>query len=492
MSIQQQSMQILKRYIWRAFSVMISLFIAVILVRAWFHQPESREAISEIKIEFDNSVAARHLSEAVRFKTVSPQNAADFMPDEFSGFIDWLKLSYPEVHEVMNLEIVGDYTLLYRWTGQKTNVKPILLSGHYDVVPVSPGTEDHWSHPAFDGAIVDGIVWGRGTQDDKSAVIALMEAASVLIQSGFVPDRTIYLSFGHDEELGGNNGAANVANYLESQAVHLEWSLDEGSFLLDGMFPGVDPLVAAINVAEKGSVTLEIVAKASGGHSSMPSTETAVGRLSAAIVKLEDHPIPGGLTGLSLQVFDSASRFMPFGYKVVFANLWIFRSVIDKQMSKLNFGNAVLRTTTAPTMLSASVKTNVLPSEAIATVNFRIHPRDTVESVVSHVKSVVESEHIEVRQHGSGRPASAVSDWNSPGFKAIDLAVRQIYGEVVVTPGLMIAGSDTRHYSRVAENSFRFNPMVQKTDDLSGFHGTNEELCPKVVYGRFRQRVVLM
>jgi len=466
----------LKKYFWRVVALTVCLFIGLILVRAWLHQPAPREAISEVKIELDDSLAASHLSEAVRFKTVSPQNAEDFQPAEFLGFIEWLRNTYPEVHEVMDLELLGEYTLLYRWTGSNTNAQPILLAGHYDVVPVSPGTEDEWIHPAFEGAIVDGMVWGRGTQDDKSAVIAIMEAASSLIQSGFVPDRTVYLSFGHDEENGGENGAANVADFLENQEIQLEWSLDEGSFLFERMFPGVDPLVASINVAEKGSVTLEIVAKATGGHSSMPSTETAVGRLAAAITKLEDHPIPGGLTGLSQKVFDSVSRYMPFGFKVVFANLWIFRGVIDTEMSKLNFGNAILRTTIAPTMLSASVKTNVLPPEAVATVNFRIHPRDTVEGVLRHVKAVVENEHIEVRQQGSGRPASSVSDWNSPGFDVIELAVRQIYGDVVVTPGLMIAGSDTRHYGRVAENSFRFNPMVQSNDDLAGFHGTNEKI----------------
>ncbi len=469
-------MDTLKRNRWRAVVVVLALVISVILVRAWLHQPQSPEAISQLEIDFDDGVAARHLSEAVRFQTVSPENASDFKPEEFLGFIDWLRASYRQVHEKMDLQLLGDYTLLYRWRGRDSTAMPILLTGHYDVVPVSPATQDQWSHPAFDGAVVDGIIWGRGTQDDKSAVIAIMEAATALIQSGFVPERTIYLSFGHDEENGGNDGAAKVADYLEGQDVRLEWSLDEGSFLFDGLFPGVDPLVASINVAEKGSVTLELVAKAPGGHSSMPPTETAVGRLSAAIVKLEDHPIPGGLTGLSRQVFDSVSRYMPFGYKVVFANLWVFGGVIEKQMTDLTFGNAILGTTIAPTMLSASEKTNVLPSEAIAVVNFRIHPRDSVERVLTHVRSVVESEYVEVRQRGSGRPASAVSEWNSPGYIAIARAVRQIYGDVVVTPGLMIAGSDTRHYGRVADNSFRFNPMVQTMEDLSGFHGINEKI----------------
>ncbi|MCB1685163.1 MAG: M20/M25/M40 family metallo-hydrolase, partial [Pseudomonadales bacterium] len=134
-------------------------------------------------------------------------------------------------------------------------------------------------------------------------------------------------------------------------------------------------------------------------------------------------------------------------------------------------------TTTAPTMLRASPKVNVLPIEAVATVNFRVHPRDSVEDVINHVKAVVENEFVTVEvPPGAGIGASEVSDWNSEGYTAIADAVRQIYGDVVVTPGLMIAGSDTRHYGQVADNSFRFNPMRVTPEDITGFHGTNEKI----------------
>ncbi len=324
----------------------LGLLITIIFIRAWLHQPEASEKIPQVWIELDDAVAARHLSEAVRFKTVSHQNSEDFEPGEFEGFIDWVVRSYPEVNEAMDLELLGDYTMLYRWPGSDTSLKPILLTGHYDVVPVIPGTEDQWRHPPYAGAIVDDSVWGRGTLDDKSGVIAQLEAATALLRSGFQPARTVYLSFGHDEEIGGPNGAANVAEFLKDQGVQLAWSLDEGSFLFDGLLPGVEPLLAAINVAEKGSVTLKIVAKAAGGHSSMPPRQTAVSRLAAAITRLEDHPLPGGLTGLSEQVFDTASRYMPFGYKVLFANRWLFGGIVDDQISANTFGNAMLRTTT--------------------------------------------------------------------------------------------------------------------------------------------------
>jgi carboxypeptidase PM20D1 len=168
---------------------------------------------------------------------------------------------------------------------------------------------------------------------------------------------------------------------------------------------------------------------------------------------------------------------MPFGYRMLFANRWLFNHLIETQLGKLPFANAMLRTTTAPTMLSGSVKTNVLPIEAVATVNFRVHPRDSVEDVIRYVRSIVESDAVSVRvPEGGGRAASSVADWHSTGFEVVEQALRQTYGDLVVTPGLMIAGSDTRHYGKVADNAFRFNPMIVTPADLTGFHGTNEKI----------------
>lgn len=454
----------------------IAIPVVIIIVRTITHTPSELRKVELVDIELNEMLVAEHLSEAIRFPTVSHQNPADRDRQAFEDFIEWVGTTYPELQAKLSLQRLND-TLLYKWQGSDAALKPILVTGHYDVVPVIPGTEGKWLHSPFGGQITDGVIWGRGALDDKSGVVGILEATSYLVKQGFEPRRTIYLSLGHDEEVGGPNGAALVAQTLKDENVQLAWSLDEGSFLFDKMFPGIEPLMAAINVAEKGSVTLQIVAKSAGGHSSMPPRQTAVGILAAAITRLENNPVPGGLEGLSLQMFDSMSRYMPFIPRVFFANRWLFSGVLDDQLSAQGMTNAMLRTTTAPTMLSASVKVNVLPIEAIAVVNFRLHPRDSVASVVEHVKRVVESEDVEVRvPEGSGRAASQVSDWNSSGFGSVADSIRQIYGEVVITPGLMIAGSDSRHYGKVADNAFRFNPFIVSADDLTGFHGTNESI----------------
>ena len=302
-----------------------------------------------------------------------------------------------------------------------------------------------------------------------------MEAATYLIKNNFQPTRTVYFSFGHDEEIGGG-GAAQVTEKLKQEGVQLQWSLDEGSFVNRGFFPGVDKLVAPINVAEKGIMNLLIVAKAKGGHSSTPPKKTAVTILADALIKLENEPLPGSLEGLSAVMFDEVSKHMPFGYRFLFANRWLFGGLLDSQMSSTPVINAMIRTTTAPTMLNGSIKSNVLPIEATALINFRLHPRDSIESVTEHVRRVVGSDQVEVRALG-GMEASGVSSWESPGYEIISSSLSKVYGEVVSVPGIMIAASDTRHYSKVADNSFRFNPFSIVPEDMTGFHGTNESIA---------------
>ncbi|MFY9333786.1 MAG: M20 family peptidase [Porticoccaceae bacterium] len=452
------------------------IIIAIIIVRTFMHNPQTSAAIDVVTIDIDEDRASQHLSQAIQFATISPQDPAQRDHAVFEQFIEWAADTYPDVHREMSLQRLDD-TLLFKWQGTDATLKPILVTGHYDVVPVIPGTEADWLYPPFSGVIADGVIWGRGALDDKSGVVAMLEASTHLIRDGFKPARSVYLSFGSDEEVGGENGARLVTEYLAAQGVQLAWSLDEGSFVLDDIFPGVDKLLAIVNVAEKGTLNLEIVGKSAGGHSSMPPAKTAVGILAEAIVALQNSPLPGGMEGLSLEMLDTVSRHMPFVPKMMFANQWLFSGVLNHSLSQMPVTNAMLRTTIAPTMLSGSVKSNVLPIEAVAVVNFRVHPRDSLDDIVNHVSAAVASETVEVRvPDASGKLASEVSDWHSDGFATVSTAVQQVYGDLVVAPGLMVAASDSRHYSKVADNAFRFNPFIVNADTMTGFHGTNEKI----------------
>ena len=457
-----------------SFVLIVGALLSIALIRTLMHSAPEPTVNVGLTADIDGEAATNNLAASIRFKTISHQDKEKFSPQEFEGFIKWAADTYPEFHSAMQLEML-DYTLLFKWEGSDNSLAPILLTAHYDVVPVIPGTESIWEEEPFAGVISNNRIWGRGALDDKSGVVGMMEAATYLIQNNFQPTRTVYFSFGHDEEIGGG-GAAQVTEKLKQEGVQLQWSLDEGSFVNRGFFPGVDKLVAPINVAEKGIMNLLIVAKAKGGHSSTPPKKTAVTILADALIKLENEPLPGSLEGLSAVMFDEVSKHMPFGYRFLFANRWLFGGLLDSQMSSTPVINAMIRTTTAPTMLSGSIKSNVLPIEATALINFRLHPRDSIESVTEHVRRVVGSDQVEVRTLG-GMEASGVSSWESPGYEIISSSLSKVYGEVVSVPGIMIAASDTRHYSKVADNSFRFNPFSIVPEDMTGFHGTNESIA---------------
>ena len=274
------------------FATLITLLSAA-LFRTFLHTSSQAKPTKGDVILIDEIRAIENLAESIKFKTISYQEIEKFPQQEFDSFIEWAAKTYPEFHQVLTLEQL-EHSLLFKWKGSDERLSPILFEGHYDVVPIIPGTEDLWEEMPFSGTIANNRIWGRGALDDKSGVIGLMEAATYLIKNNFQPTRTVYFGFGHDEEIGGG-GAALITEKLKEEGIQLHWSLGEGSFVNRGFFPGVDKLIAPINVAEKGIMNLLIVAKADGGHSSTPPSRTAVTLLAEALMKLEKEPLPGSL-----------------------------------------------------------------------------------------------------------------------------------------------------------------------------------------------------
>lgn len=465
---------------WRFFKIVLTgvsaafvLLVAVLLINTVRYTPPAQASVVKQLPIAPLEMAAVKLSQAVAFQTVSSRVDSE----SFDDFLSWLPTAFPGVHRVMSRRLLNERTPLYVWTGSDSSLKSVLFGAHYDVVPVQQETLGQWTHQPFTGAITKDYVWGRGALDNKGSLVALLEAAERLVASGFAPKRTLYFSLGHDEELGGENGAGAVAALLEQEGVELAWVLDEGSFVLDGIIKGLERPVASINVAEKGFMSLKLVVSAAGGHSSMPPKETAVGTLAVAIDRLQKAPVPGGLTGVSEDFFDQLGRHFGFGRRVLFANRWLFSPLLETFLSSAATTNAVIRTTTAPTMLTGSPAHNVLPTQATATINFRLHPRDTVESVVAYVRRTVADERVEVRMPTSDlNEASSVSSHSADGYTAIAHGVHAVYGDVITVPGLTIAATDSRHYSQIAQDAYRFSPFVINDSDLSRFHGIDERL----------------
>lgn len=452
--------------------------VAVIIVLGRVLMLQSRQVAVEPAplAEVDKNAVIERLSQSLRFPTVSVEDESQWDPAPFLEFHRFLAEKFPLVHARLKKETVGDYSLLYTWEGRHPEQKPILLLSHFDVVPVVPGTEKLWEHPPFEGRIADGFVWGRGAIDDKLGVLGILEATELLLGQGFQPERTIYLSFGHDEELGGPLGAQQAAALLQSRGVELEYVLDEGGAILKDVVPGIDGMVAAVGIAEKGSVTVELTARSPGGHSSSPPQHTTIGEIATAIHRLEQNQMPNELGGAALAFFEYAGPEMSLSYRTVFANLWLFGGIVESQLAAAPATSATVRTTTAATVISGGVKSNVLPTDARALVNFRILPGDTSEKVVAHVKAVIDNPGIEVRALPDSREASEVSPTDTTAFLQLQRTIRQVFPGTVVAPYLTLGGTDSRYFVALTPNIYKFAPIIGERSDLTRMHGTNERM----------------
>ena len=378
----------------------VALLLGVVVVRTITYggidtavDPAPRAAIP--------AAAAERLAGAVRIPTISPEDPAAFDASAFQALHTYLAAQFPRVHSQLRRETVATHSLLYTWPGTDSSLKPMLLMGHLDVVPVEPGTEHAWAQKPFSGRLVDGFIWGRGAIDNKLTVLGTMEAVEMLLREGVRPARTVYLAYGHDEEIGGTRGAREIAALLRSRGVQLEMALDEGGVIGEGLFPGISAPVALVGIAEKGFVSVEMSTSGTGGHSSLPPPESAIGILSAAIARLEAHPMPARFDGPTRQLFERIGPHLSFAQRAVFANVWATRPLVVRKLDDTATTNAMIRTTTAVTIFQAGTKDNVLPSRARAVVNFRISPGDSISHVVAHVRRVVDDARVEVRRAGA-------------------------------------------------------------------------------------------
>ena len=423
---------------------------------------------------------AQNLSRALQFKTITLA-AGDPRPGqegEWLALHAWLEETYPAAHAAMTKEVVpGTLTLLYTWPGSDASLKPVVLMAHQDVVPVNIGTEGDWEGGPFEGAIIDGYIYGRGTIDNKGSLVALMEAAEALAVSGFKPQRTVHFLFGHDEEVSGSGAEAAVA-LMKSRGIEPELVLDEGFMVLNPSPLSGKP-AGFIGIAEKGYVTLDIIATGEGGHSSTPPRNSAAVNLARAVVALDENQMPAALDAPpASDMFRAAGKDMPYMQRLAFANLWLFKGMVDAQLSEIPGGNAMIRTTTAPTMLEGSAKENVLAQRAKATVNFRIHPSNTEEEIIAHVKEVtkdIEGIEVVVGQQGiRGAGASNVSPTDNRAYAVLASVAEATYPGAPATPGLVLGATDARYAEAISANVYRFAPAVLTPEELTGFHGTNE------------------
>ena len=409
------------------------------------------------------------MSAALRFETISYDDASNTQALE--NFRAWLIDTYPRFHATMLRTLVGEGTLIYEWKGTDASLQPIVLMAHQDVVPVPQ--PERWRHPPFSGAIVDGEIWGRGALDDKGSLIAIMEAAESLLAAGHAPARSVIFVFGHDEESLGK-GARAAAELLAGRGIKAAFVLDEGGLSLRDA-PVTNGPMTLIGVAEKGYLTLQLEVKAAGGHSNAPGTRTAVDTLASAIVAIRANPFPARYSGVTRDMLEAMAPHAPFMARMSIANSWLFEPLLVRQMSASPQGAATLQTTIAPTMLQGSPKQNVLPSVATATINLRIMPGESIDSVIAHVREAIGDLPVTVSKVGPSVEPSPIASTQSGGYRLVSGLAAKIF-DAPVAPLLLIGATDSRHMTVLTDDIYRFSPYLLDLADAAIVHGFDERI----------------
>ena len=464
----------IKKILW-GLGGLVVLLLLIILIRTFSFSSLQIEVEPAEKIEV-SPMASQHLAEAIRFKTISYDDPAQFDPEPFLQFREFLRSTYPNIESQLSKELINGHSILYKWQGTNPDLNPLILLAHMDVVPIEESSADEWQTDPFAGTIKDGYIWGRGSLDIKGSLIMFMEAIEALLQEGFSTERTIYLAFGHDEEIGGHEGATEIAKVLQERGIEAEMILDEGGIISSGIVPAMEKPVALIGTAEKGSITLKLSVNVDGGHSSMPEKETAVDLLSGAVAKLKAHPFPKRISEPVEDFINYLGPELPFFQRMVFANTWVFKRILLNIYEKTASGNATVRTTTAPTIFQSGVKDNLIPTQAYALINFRILPGETSEDVMEHVKEIVNDDRVTMESHGFLSEPTPVSSTTSAAFYTLHKTIREYFPETVVTPYLVVGATDSRHYRELSECIYRFAPITYTSEDLKRLHGINERI----------------
>lgn len=460
-------------------SVILLLAIAVLLFRAFTFTspPQALPTLENAALPQNKPErSVKKLAHALTFRTIS-HKAGMRNNEAFTNFHNYLDSIFPLFASRTHVDTVG-LSLMYTWPGKNPKLKPLVLMAHQDVVPVEYNTQAEWELPPFAGKAKNGYLYGRGTLDDKGAMLAIMEAVHQLLEQNINPQRTLIMCFGHDEEIGGREGAAQLSALLQKRGVSAAMVLDEGGTLSKGIVPGIQQPVALVGTSEKGYVSLELIAKREGGHSSMPEKDNAVTALHRALAKLMDNPPPNRISTPMEGFMKTVGPEMPFVQKIAFANKALFKPLIFRVYQQSAAAAALVHTTQVPTMLQAGIKDNVVPTRAKAVVNYRLLPGDEPREMLERARSLIADSAVGVRIYDDfAIPASPVSPDTGKAFGTLAAAIKAVQDTaVIVSPYLVLGATDGRYFYNISKQVYRFSPFPLRSEDLARIHGLNERI----------------
>ena len=411
----------------------------------------------------------------LRVPTISRLDETEIDWSAFDTFVTLLAKQYPLTHKKLERERVADYSLLYRWPGASA-AEPTVLMAHYDVVPA---TDERWDHPPFAADLVgdgeDAYLWGRGTLDDKGALVAILEAVEQSLAAGVTPAKDIYLSFGHNEETSGTGSQAVVAA-LTARGIRPALLVDEGGAIVERIFPGIDDPLAVVGVSEKGITSVELKVVQDGGHASTPPRMSATARLARAILRLDAKPFRASFSKTNLEMIRTAGAHARQPYRFLFTAQWLTRGILLALFARLSDETrAMVRTTAVATRLSGSEAENALAETATAIINMRVAVGSTVAESLDHIRRAIRDDRVEITAIHPSEP-SPISPTSGPRWDAVSDAIHAVYPDVIVTPYIQLGASDSRHFTPICDAVYHFTPFEMSLAERGTLHAVGERI----------------
>ncbi|HEY0952326.1 M20 family peptidase [Nocardioides sp.] len=416
--------------------------------------------------------AVAKLQALVRIPTVSDRDPTLVDPEPFDALLDELARQFPVLHDRLELTRVDTHGLLFRWPG-RSDARPVVLMAHLDVVPVEGSAP--WQHPPFGAEIHDGAIWGRGTLDDKGAVVGICEAVETLLERGFVPGQDVWLSFGCNEEVSGTSAQLAVAE-LEHRGVRPWFVVDEGGAIASEAFPGVGAPIGVVGVTEKGVTSIELRVEGRGGHASTPTRMGPTARIARAITRLDRAPMAASVPDPTVELFRRMAPHASLALRPLLANAARLRPVLTRALIAAGPEPAAMtRTTFAITTLAGSPALNVIASTAKAGVNIRIMVGDTVAGVLEHVRRTIDDDQVQVEIVERNEP-SPVSPYDDEAFALIEDTITEVFPDAVPAPYVMMAATDARFFTAICARVYRFAPFRMTKAQRESIHSYDEHL----------------
>lgn len=417
------------------------------------------------------------LSRMINCKTVfthDEQNKA-----EFEKFYKLIEERFPALSKRAERLTFGGGCFVYVIRGKNAE-KNIMLMSHHDVVDGGEG----WNTDPFEAVIKDGSMYGRGTIDTKTPLFAELQACEELINEDFSFEGiNLYIGSSNNEELCGD-GMVLATRYFKENGIRFDIVFDEGGAITAGMVPGVKEKSAMVAVHEKSRHMYRCTArKTQKGHGGLNQTaNNTVSQMTSFIYEVENGKIyKGGFSNEVRGTFETHAPYMQFPLNIAMGNIGLFAPLIKKVMQKIPQARPMLSTSIAFTTIfgGSSEDPQISAQEVTATMFLRCVREDDLYEGLEKIKAIASKYGVEIEE--IERDYCPPTDYKTPQFKLLESVINDVFPDVIVSPFLLVAGTDARRFGEVADNIFRFAPIDLDSEQYASVHGANEHIKIKNV-----------